>query len=59
MLLLFTSGPFFALLFCVKYSLKFAVLYFLYNKKRADDAKNTAAKTLAPIQGQQPVTTNR
>jgi len=59
LLLFLTSGPFFALLFCVKYSLKFGVLYFLYNKKKADDAKKVAAKTLAPLQGQQPDTTNR
>ena len=37
LLLFLTSGPFFALLFCVKYSIKFGVLYFLYNKKKKGD----------------------
>ena len=31
-----TSGPFFFLLFVVKYTIKFSVLYFLYNKKKND-----------------------
>jgi len=29
-----TSGPFFFLLFIVKYTIKFGVLYFLYNKNK-------------------------
>ena len=29
-----TSGPFFFLLFIVKYTIKFSVLYFLYNKNK-------------------------
>ena len=32
--LFLTSGPFFAVLFLFKYTIKFGVLYFLYNKKK-------------------------
>lgn len=42
MFLFLTSGPFFALLFLFKYTLKFSVLYYLYNnkkKKENDEAK--------------------
>ena len=33
-----TTGPFFAVLFIVKYTIKFGVLYFLYNKKKQSDS---------------------
>lgn len=39
----FTSGPFFAALFLFKYTLKFSVLYFLYNKKIKSDKNSSTA----------------
>ena len=34
LMLLMTTGPFFFVLFCVKYTIKFSVLYFLYKKNQ-------------------------
>ena len=39
LMMFLTTGPFFFLLFCVKYTIKFSVLYFLYNKTKSDGTK--------------------
>ena len=38
MFMFMTTGPFFAVLFLIKYTLKFGILYFLYNKKKKSDS---------------------
>ena len=38
MFMFMTTGPFFAVLFLIKYTIKFGVLYFLYNKKKQSDS---------------------
>lgn len=58
MLLLMTSGPFFAVMFVVKYSIKFSVLYFLYKKKTEAEAR-LKLESLAGTADMKPLSTNQ
>ncbi len=44
-----TTVPFFFLLFCFKYTIKFSVLYLLYNKTKDKGAKSDEAKAIVGV----------
>ena len=45
-----TSGPFFAVIFLIKYTIKFGVLYFIYNKQKNSISVKNDAAVISPMQ---------